>query len=125
MEAAKATANWWDNDPVADDGKVKVPDQDPRITALQEPGGAQRLLRGVPILGGALDEIGAGADAALDYVSGGRIGEPYDVGLERRRQAIRKSDAENPVRNTIEAVAGGVATAAAVPVVQPLSLIHI
>lgn len=119
MEAAKATANWWDNDPVADDGKVKVPDQDPRITALQEPGGAQRLLRGVPILGGALDEIGAGADAALDYVSGGRIGEPYDVGLERRRQAIRKSDAENPVRNTIEAVAGGVATAAAVPVVQP------
>ena len=118
MDTAKATAGWWSNDPVAEQ-KVKVPEQDPRITALQEPGGAQRLLRGVPVLGGALDEIGAGADAALDYVSGGRIGEPYDVGLERRRQAIRKSDAENPVRNTVEAVAGGVVSAAALPYFRP------
>lgn len=89
-----------------------LPEQDPRITALQEPGAAQRALRGVPLLGGALDEIGAAGDAALDYVSGGRVGEPYETALERRRQAMAKSDAEHPVRNTVDAVLGGTAAAA-------------
>lgn len=95
--------------------------QDPRITKLQEPGAAQRILRAVPFLGGALDEIGAGADAALDYVSGGRIGEPYEQGLARRRDAIAKSDAEHPIRNTVDAVLGGVATANALPFFRPIA----
>lgn len=104
-----------------DDLIPKPPQQDPRITSLQEPGAAQRLLQGAPILGGALDEIGAGADAALDYISGGRIGEPYETGLERRREAMRKSDNENPTRNTIESVVGSVTSAAALPFVRPFS----
>ena len=112
--------SWWSNDPPADpSAEKKLPDQDPRITALQEPGAAQRVLRGVPLLGGALDEIGAAGDAALDYVSGGRVGEPYETSLERRRQAVRKSDAEHPVRNTIEAVAGGAVAANALPYFRP------
>ena len=111
--AAEQTAGaWWHNDPVAD-RKVSLPEQDPRITALQEPGAAQRLLRGVPVIGGALDEIGAAGDAALDYISGGRVGESYETALERRRQAVAKSDAEHPIRNTVEAIAGGAAAAAA------------
>lgn len=93
--------------------------QDPRITALQEPGAAERVLRGVPFLGGALDEIGAGADAALDYVSGGRIGEPYDASLARRREAIKKSDAEHPIRNTVESLLGSGVSAQALPFFRP------
>lgn len=95
--------------------------QDPRITKLQEPGAAQRVLRGVPGLGGALDEIGAGADAAINWATGGRSGEPYEESLSRRRDAIAKSDAQNPVRNTVEAVAGGVASAAALPFFRPVA----
>jgi len=74
---------------------------------LEAPGVAQRMLRGVPGLGGALDEIGAGFDSALDYVSGGKIGTPYDESLAKRRAAIEKSDAENPVLNTALAIGGG------------------
>lgn len=99
--------------------KPKLPDQDPRITELQKPGAAQRALRGVPFLGGALDEIGAGADAALNMVSGGRIGEPYEQGLQRRREAVKQSDAEHPIRNTVDAVLGGVASAQALPFFRP------
>ena len=116
--AEQTSGAWWHNDPVAD-RKVSLPEQDPRITALQEPGAAQRLLRGVPVIGGALDEIGAAGDAALDYISGGRVGEPYETALERRRQAVAKSDAEHPIRNTVEAIAGGAAAASALPYFRP------
>lgn len=98
---------------------ASTPQQDPRITALQEPSAAERVLRGVPFLGGALDEIGAGADAALDYVSGGRIGEPYGNSLERRRAAMRKSDEDHPIRNTIEGLGGSVVSAQAMPFFRP------
>lgn len=116
--AEQTSGSWWNNDPVAD-RKVKLPEQDPRITALQEPGLAQRVLKGVPLVGGALDEIGAAGDAALDYISGGRTGEPYAPALERRRQAMAKSDADHPVRNTIEAIAGGVVAANSLPYFRP------
>ena len=69
LEMAKTTANaWWQNDPVADE-KPKIPEQDPRITELQKPGVAQRMLRGVPVLGGLLDEIGAAGDAAVSVAA--------------------------------------------------------
>lgn len=93
--------------------------QDPRITELQKPGAAQRFLRGVPGLGGALDEIGAASDAAISWATGGRTGEPYDQALTRRRDAIAKSDAENPIRNTVEGVVGGVVSAASLPFLRP------
>jgi hypothetical protein len=101
--------------------KPQLPEQDERITELQKPGAAQRVLRGVPLLGGALDEIGAGADAALNMVSGGRVGEPYDQSLQRRREAIKKSDTESPVRNTADAVLGGVVSAGSLPFFRPVA----
>lgn len=95
-----------------------VPAQDPRITELQKPGAAQRMLRGVPGLGGFLDEIGAAGDAAVNYVTGGKSGEDYDTSLERRRQAIKEDDAAHPIRNTAEGIVGGAAAAAGLPAVN-------
>lgn len=121
LEMAKTTANaWWQNDPVAD-AKPKIPEQDPRITELQKPGVAQRMLRGVPVLGGLLDEIGAAGDAAVNYVTGGASGEDYDTALARRRQAIKQDDAAHPVRNTLESLGGGLALSAGLPVAQMFS----
>lgn len=115
IDMAKTTAAWWQNDPVADD-KPSVPEQDPRITELQKPGAAQRMLRGVPVLGGLLDEIGAAGDAAIGYLTGGKSGEDYDTSLARRREAIKEDDAAHPVRNTLEALGGGIALSAGLPV---------
>lgn len=121
LEMAKTTANaWWQNDPVAD-AKPKIPEQDTRITELQKPGVAQRMLRGVPVLGGLLDEIGAAGDAAVNYVTGGASGEDYDTALARRRQAIKQDDAAHPVRNTLESLGGGLALSAGLPVAQMFS----
>ena len=94
-------------------------DKERAIEHLQQPGAAQRVLRGVPGLGGVLDEIGAGADAALNFVSGGRTGAPHSEALQQRRAAQRKSDAENPIRNTVDAVLGAAVSAAAAPFVRP------
>ena len=96
----------------------KIPEQDPRITELQKPGAAQRMLRGVPGLGGLLDEIGAAGDAAVNYITGGASGEDYDTALARRRQAIKEDDAAHPIRNTAEALLGGAAMASGLPVAQ-------
>lgn len=121
LEMAKTTANaWWQNDPVADE-KPKIPEQDPRITELQKPGVAQRMLRGVPVLGGLLDEIGAAGDAAVNYVTGGASGENYDTSLARRREAIKQDDAAHPIRNTLESLGGGLALSAGLPVAQMFS----
>ena len=120
IEMAKTTASWWANDPVADD-KPKVPEQDERITDLQKPGAAQRMLRGVPVLGGFLDEIGAAGDAAVSYVTGGSAGEDYDTSLARRRETIKADDAAHPVRNTVEGFAGGLALSAGLPAAQVFS----
>ena len=121
LEMAKTTANaWWQNDPVAD-AKPKIPEQDPRITELQKPGVAQRMLRGVPVLGGLLDEIGAAGDAAVNYVTGGASGEDYDTSLARRREAIKQDDAAHPIRNTAESLTGGLALSAGLPVAQVFS----
>lgn len=98
-----------------DEQKTAVPAEDPRVAALREPGMAQRALRGFPVINEALDEIGAAADSAINTVSGGYLGEDYDTSLQRRRNIQKKSDAENPVRNTVDAVLGAVATAPAIP----------
>ena len=121
LEMAKTTANaWWQNDPVAD-AKPKIPEQDPRITELQKPGVAQRMLRGVPVLGGLLDEIGAAGDAAVKYVTGSASGEDYDTSLARRREAIKADDAAHPIRNTAESFGGGLALSAGLPTAQLFS----
>ncbi len=129
-DGKKATISWDDSqvtreevqakiaDVQANWGKSSVPEQDPRITELQKPGAAQRMLRGVPGLGGFLDEIGAAGDAAVNYVTGGKSGEDYDTALARRRQAIKEDDAAHPIRNTVEGIVGGAATAAGLPAVN-------
>jgi len=88
------------------------------MSNLESPGVAQRMLRGFPGLGGALDEIGAGADAVINTVSGGRFGTPYDESLAKRRAAIERSDAENPVLNTALAVGGGLALGSQLPMAR-------
>jgi len=105
-------ANWSQLAPPQKTRKEQV------IEELEAPGVAQRMLRGVPGLGGALDEIGAGADAALNFVSGGRVGSPYDESLARRRAAIEKSDAENPELNTVLALGGGIGAIRNLPAAQ-------
>lgn len=85
------------------------------LADLEQPGVAQRMLRGVPGLGGALDEIGAGADAALNFLSGGKVGAPYDESLTRRREAIAKSDEENPYENAALAIGGGLGLVPSLP----------
>ena len=97
----------------------KYAEQDRRITELQKPGAAQRFLRGTLGLGGVLDEAGAAMDAGIHYVTGGRTGEAYDESLARRRDAIAQSDADNPIRNTVEGIVGGVATSAGMPFLRP------
>lgn len=84
---------------------------------LAEPGAAERVLRYTPI-GSWLDEMGAAGDAAINWASGGRTGAPYEQALASRQEAQRASDAENPIRNTIEGAVGAVATAPMTPVAR-------
>jgi hypothetical protein len=88
------------------------------MSELESPGVAQRMLRGFPGLGGALDEIGAGADSVINTVSGGKYGTPYDESLAKRRAAIEKSDAENPIENTALAIGGGLAFGSQLPMAR-------
>lgn len=88
---------------------TNLPEEAPGVTALRAPGAAERFLRGIPGLGGALDEGTAIFESLLNSASGGHVGEPYDVALQRRREAQRQSDAEHPLRNAVEGVVGGVA----------------
>lgn len=81
---------------------------------LAETGAAERFLRYLPI-GTWLDEMGAAGDAAFHWASGGRTGAPYNEALSARKEALRQSDAQHPIRNTVEGIAGAVATAPAFP----------
>jgi hypothetical protein len=84
---------------------------------LERPGAAERVLRYTPI-GSWLDEAGAAGDAAINWATGGRAGRPYEEGVVARRQAQAASDAENPIRNTVEGAVGAVVTAPMAPVAR-------
>lgn len=67
------------------------------------------IARGVPIIGGAMDEISAGLNTGFGYLG------DYDKALEQERARDREFDTANPYESTGLQIAGGVAGVAAVP----------
>ncbi|HYD60236.1 MAG TPA: hypothetical protein VEC35_07770, partial [Noviherbaspirillum sp.] len=92
--------------------------ENPGLDALSAPGAAETAIRGIPILGGFVDEAKAGISAGANALTGGYIGQPYDEALEYERARHRRSDAEHPVANTVTKLAGGVAMAPLTPVLR-------
>ena len=120
MDAAKATASWWRNDPIAKKGLSEADLTDGERAQVDLHQKSSGIYRNIPIIGGALDEIGAAADAAVSRVVEGKpYGEAYDRALEVRRLAERKrQEAAGPVMNTVDAIGGAVAAAPAMPFVR-------
>lgn len=83
----------------------------PQLARLNEPGAAENVLRGIPIVGGAIDEISASLSAAGHTLTNGVIGSPYDDALEYNRARYRKYDRENPGISFGQKLAGGVLSA--------------
>lgn len=93
-------------------------EENPALDALRAPGGAENAIRGIPIVGGLVDEARAGVGAAANWATGGRVGQPYDEGLAYERARHRRYDEENPVASTVTRLAGGLAAAPVTPVIQ-------
>jgi len=102
----------------ADERLARERAENPDLDALSAPGAAETAIRGIPILGGFVDEAKAGVSAGANWLTGGRVGEPYEEALEYERAKHRRSDAENPVANTVTKLAGGVAMAPLTPVLN-------
>lgn len=66
----------------------------------------RQTAKGVPILGGAMDEISAAANSALPEALGGA---PYETGLDYQRARDRFRETQNPESSTAVQLAGGVA----------------
>lgn len=73
------------------------------LYALDDVG--RQLAKGVPVIGGALDEISAGANSLLPEALGGA---PYEEGLEYQRARDRFREDQNPETSTAVQLAGGV-----------------
>ena len=67
---------------------------------------ARNMARGT-LPGAFADELDAGTNAALHYITGGRMGAPYDEGVAYQRATDRALDAERPVGSTVEKLIGG------------------
>ena len=72
------------------------------------------LARGIPFIGGLVDEGAALADAGLHqvgkYFGTDRVGRPYDEALAFQRERHRQAEAANPVEATVGQLATGIAT---------------
>lgn len=66
-------------------------------------------MRGVPIIGGLLDEGLGAIDAGLNTISGGVIGRPYDEAVEFHRERFRQAEEAKPILATTGQIAGGLA----------------
>lgn len=66
--------------------------------------------RGIPIIGGLLDEATAGVGSVLHGVTGGAIGHPYDEGLALERARQRQAEEANPALAATSQLAAGIAT---------------
>lgn len=113
-------------DPVAQAADARVAEEakaHPTIRAVDDI--VRNLARGTPV-GSWMDELSAGANAGLDKVSGGLLGEPYDTGVAYQRARDRASDTnatkvgELPVIGDVttaglEKLAGGIAAFPAAP----------
>lgn len=95
--------------------------ENPALANLNAPGGAENALRGLPIVGGFLDEARAGISAGANYLTGGRVGQPYDEALAYERERYSQHDAENPVSSTVTKLAGGLAAAPFTPVMNAMT----
>lgn len=73
-------------------------------TAVADTGRA--VARGT-ILGTVADELNAGTNAALNFITGGRFGAPYDESLAYQRERDRSFDEENPGVSLTAKLAGG------------------
>ncbi len=65
----------------------------------------RQAAKGVPVIGGALDEISAGANSVLPEALGGA---PYEEGLEYQRARDRYREEQNPESSTAVQLAGGI-----------------
>ena len=90
----------------------------PQLDALNAPGGAETALRGIPVVGGLVDEGRAGISAAANWATGGKMGQPYDEALAYERARHRRYDEENPVASTVGRLAGGLAAAPVTPILN-------
>lgn len=103
-------------------GLNAAPKQDP--ATLRNPGDDQggfgadnvvrSLARGVPVLGGAMDNIAAAGDAATHAVFGRgsdapSFGERYSANLDREKAQDAAYDRKHPITSAVGQIAGGVA----------------
>lgn len=66
-----------------------------------------RFAEGLPFIGGLLDEATGLVQQGLHTLSGGRIGETYEMGLELERERSARADEENPAMATTGKIAAG------------------
>ena len=66
--------------------------------------------RGIPLIGGLLDEATAAIRSGIHSVSGGNMGRPYDESLALERERQRQAEAANPALAIGGQLAAGVAT---------------
>lgn len=121
LPMARATSNWWANDPVADTPETRAREQ---VTQDRAGGGlgqtigegVRTALNGVAM--GFADEIGAGLQGAANYVTGGRVGKPYDDALAYEREYDRQVEEGQGYAAPALKIAGGLAVAPGLPVTQ-------
>jgi hypothetical protein len=124
MPMARTTANWWANDPVANDPKAKVREQ---VTKDRAGGGwGQTIGEGIRTALNGLsfdtaDEIGAAMQGTANYVTGGRVGKPYDEALAYEREYDRQVEEGQGLAAPALKIAGGLAVAPGLPVAQIFS----
>lgn len=119
LPMARATANWWANDPVADTPETRARAQVAQDRAGGGIGqtigeGIRTALNGVAL--GYADEIGAGLQGAANFVTGGRVGKPYDKALAYEREYDRQVEESQGMAAPALKIAGGLAVGAAMPV---------
>jgi hypothetical protein len=66
-----------------------------------------RFAEGLPFIGGLLDEATGLVQQGLHTLSGGRIGETYEMGLELERDRSARADEENPAMAATGKIAAG------------------
>lgn len=72
------------------------------------------VARGIPIIGGLLDEGTAAIQSGLHSVSGGRVGAPYDEALAYERARLRQAEQANPALALGSQLTAGIVTGGSV-----------
>lgn len=96
-DAKKRAYDIWANKYVADE-------RSKGLAPLPEPA------RGIPIVGGMLDEASALINSGLHSVTGGRTGRPYDEALAYERARLRQAEQASPALAATSQLATGIVT---------------